>query len=54
MVSASAVRRPRRFMPRRDDDMMRLGLALAAAVVILDQASKVWLISWLESQGGWL
>ena len=41
-------------MPRRDDDMMRLGLALAAAVVILDQASKVWLISWLESQGGWL
>ena len=41
-------------MPRRDDDMMRLGLTLAAAVVILDQASKVWLIGWLESQGGWL
>ncbi len=33
---------------------MRPGLALAAAIVILDQASKVWLIGWLEGQDGWL
>ncbi|MDA1099732.1 MAG: signal peptidase II [Proteobacteria bacterium] len=33
---------------------MRLGLTLAAAVVILDQTSKAWLIGWLAGQGGWL
>lgn len=32
--------------------MMRLGLALAAGVIILDQVSKAWLIGWLVSQGG--
>lgn len=32
---------------------MRLGLILAAAVLILDQASKAWLIAWMDSHGGW-
>jgi len=33
---------------------MRPGLALAVAVVILDQLSKAWLIGWLAGQDGWL
>ncbi len=33
---------------------MRLGLALAAVVMVLDQLSKAWLIGWLAENNGWL
>ena len=32
---------------------MRLGILVAAVVLVADQASKFWLIAWIEGQGGW-
>ena len=29
-------------------------LALAAAIMVIDQLSKFWLIAWVEAQGGWV
>ncbi|MFP6773328.1 MAG: signal peptidase II [Alphaproteobacteria bacterium] len=29
------------------------GLALAGAILVLDQVSKYWLIAWMAEQGGW-
>ena len=32
---------------------MRPALTLSVVIVILDQASKAWLIGWVQDQGGW-
>ncbi len=54
MLSVNVARAPWRPTPAPRLFVMRLGLTLAAAVVILDQVSKAWLIGWLQGQDGWL